>query len=323
LYRIGLGGKLFTGEMTMLLSAGALNTQGESLVRTGQLASLRDTALGGVSWAATGAALKGLNSLESNRRMWHSNAEQSALGHEYVRVVRETTIPNGATVIPSFSLKNLTERPRPQPWVVTAADPDLRFYRSHEPAVVRIRAKGQGFGSGFLISEDGTIGTAAHVVARDGTTLHQLKVDLADGRTMPAKVIKLDSHADAAVLKIEGNNYPHFEIGAGKDLAPGTPLYVLGHPSGAKPTFMTKGVSTNEPLAPNAHPLVRARREFTITTDVTIYPGNSGGPIATPDGKVVGILTNSSFEAKGTGTVIERLRSLLASGESSKHPKSS
>ncbi len=137
-------------------------------------------------------------------------------------------------------------------------------------------------GSGFLIAADGTIVTNNHVV-RDA---QKVTVTLDDGTTLPAKVLGRDSRTDLAVLKIDaGHTLPFIQLGNSSSTRPGQWVVAIGNPFGLGGT-VTAGIISAEGRNIGAGPY----DEF-IQVDAPINQGNSGGPLITQDGKVVGVNT--------------------------------
>ncbi len=137
-------------------------------------------------------------------------------------------------------------------------------------------------GSGFLIAADGTIVTNNHVVRN----AEKVTVTLADGTTLPAKVLGRDSRTDLAVLKIDaGHTLPFVQLGNSSATRPGEWVVAIGNPFGLGGT-VTAGIISAEGRNIGAGPY----DEF-IQVDAPINKGNSGGPLITQDGKVVGVNT--------------------------------
>lgn len=177
----------------------------------------------------------------------------------------------------------------------------------------------QGTGSGFILSQDGSILTNAHVIAGADT----VRVILKDGRTFEGKVMGRDELTDVAVVKIEANNLPTVEVGNSEELQAGEWAIAIGNPLGLDNTVTTgiisaTGRSSNQIGAPDK------RVEF-IQTDAAINPGNSGGPLLNARGQVIGMNTAIIQRAQGLGFAIpintaQRIANqLIATGEA-QHP---
>jgi serine protease Do len=136
-------------------------------------------------------------------------------------------------------------------------------------------------GSGFILDEDGTIVTNAHVV--EG--VEKVQVRLYDGRRFTGKVIGRDNRVDLALLKIDGAGpLPTLALGDSNRVRVGEFVLALGHPFGLEYTVSFGIVSRK------GAPLTVAAPGFDfIQTDAAINPGNSGGPLVSMAGEVVGV----------------------------------
>ncbi|UPO79884.1 Do family serine endopeptidase [Parasaccharibacter sp. TMW 2.1888] len=134
-------------------------------------------------------------------------------------------------------------------------------------------------GSGFIISADGYIVTNNHVI--NGATKVSVKLD--DGTTMPAKVIGHDGKTDIALLRVKADHLPYVELGNSDDVQPGQWVVAVGNPYGLGGT-VTAGIISA--LGRDLHS--GAYNDF-IQVDAPINHGNSGGPLITLDGKVIGV----------------------------------
>ncbi len=135
----------------------------------------------------------------------------------------------------------------------------------------------RGLGSGFVISSDGYVMTNHHVV--EGS--EQITVTLADKREFNARLIGSDQRTDVALLKIEASGLPAVRIGDPNQLRVGEWVIAIGSPFGLEST-VTAGIVSAK---------ARETGEFLpfIQTDVAVNPGNSGGPLISMRGEVVGI----------------------------------
>jgi S1-C subfamily serine protease len=170
------------------------------------------------------------------------------------------------------------------------------------PSVVMIRVDGpQGTGSGFVI-RGGYIVTDNHVVTLDGTARDaRLQIVLADGQTLPARLVGRDTYSDIAVIKPLGVvRLPALPLGDSAALAVGDPVIAVGSPLGLAGTVTSGIVSAlNRPVQPGAGNGPAAPQVFleAIQTDAPINPGNSGGPLLNRQGQVVGV--NAAFDTLG------------------------
>ena len=148
------------------------------------------------------------------------------------------------------------------------------------PAVVLLRgAKGQG--TGFFITDTGVIATNAHVARGE----ESLVAVLPTGQELQAKVIDIepDRELDVALLKVEGQVFPHLALSELATVRQGQTVVAIGNPGLGMPFTVTKGIVSAMGPIPG-----RARGTW-IKTDAAINPGNSGGPLLNSYGEVVGI----------------------------------
>ena len=166
---------------------------------------------------------------------------------------------------------------------------DLRAMQKHTqklsvavtPAVVGIRLK-RGMGSGVIISPDGYVLSAGHVTGRAN---QPATIFLADGRQLSATTLGANHRVDAGLLKIASEHLdgdkplPFVSIGNSENLKYGQWCFAVGHPGGFREDRL---------------PAVRMGRlllqgENVIVTDCTLVGGDSGGPLLSATGEVVGI----------------------------------
>jgi len=126
---------------------------------------------------------------------------------------------------------------------------------------------------------------------------HEFAVTLADGTVKQAALYKISERLDLALLKLNGFTTPFLQPRTGPLLSVGTPIYAIGSPLGFKGS-VTSGVVSNN------------RGEY-IQTNAEIYPGNSGGPLVTVEGKVIGVNTmkmiTDKFEGLGFAIPVQRV----------------
>jgi serine protease Do len=147
-------------------------------------------------------------------------------------------------------------------------------------------------GSGFLIDADGTIVTNNHVVR--GAT--NVSVTLDDGTVLPAKVIGTDKASDLAVLRVKSNHkLPFINLGDSNEAQPGAWVIAVGNPFGLGGT-VTAGI-----VSARGRDIGEGSYDSFIQIDAPINQGNSGGPLFTQDGKVVGV--NSAIISPSGGSV--------------------
>ncbi|HET6184728.1 MAG TPA: trypsin-like peptidase domain-containing protein [Acetobacteraceae bacterium] len=137
-------------------------------------------------------------------------------------------------------------------------------------------------GSGFIINPDGLIVTNFHVVKDEA----RLEVTLADGSKYPAKIVGTDPRTDIAVIRIDAHHpLPYLQLGDSQDVEPGQWVIAIGNPFGLSET-VTAGIVSAVGRNIGAGPY-----DSFIQVDAPINRGNSGGPLITQDGKVVGMNT--------------------------------
>ncbi|GAA1303210.1 trypsin-like peptidase domain-containing protein [Saccharothrix xinjiangensis] len=160
------------------------------------------------------------------------------------------------------------------------------------PSVVQVNvttARGEGLGSGVVLSADGRILTNDHVV--DGA--REVTVTLADGRTANASVLGSDASSDLAVLQAEGVSGLTPAVFADSDrVRIGDQVVAIGSPEGLQGTVTSGIVSALDRTV--TVPATTGRRGASVSyqaiqTDASINPGNSGGPLVNAAGEVVGV----------------------------------
>src|SRR5215217_2246196 len=155
--------------------------------------------------------------------------------------------------------------------------------RAHR-SVVQVRARYRGVGAGVIWDEKGLVLTNHHVVAgRPRGT--KTAVVLSDGREFDAGVVKSSRDLDLALLRVEGGpgDLPALPVGDSDALRVGELVYAIGHPWG-RLGAVTAGVVSGLGVAGGA-----GGRARYVQSDVSLAPGNSGGPLLNARGEVVGI----------------------------------
>jgi len=156
----------------------------------------------------------------------------------------------------------------------------------------------EGQGSGIILDRKGLIVTNNHVI--DGAS--QVNVNLKDGRTFTGEVVGSDDATDVAVIRVNADDLPAAELGDSEMLRVGQFVLAIGNalalPGG--PT-VSMGV-----LSAKGRPLPGSDFIFEglLQTDAAVNPGNSGGPLADIDGRIIGITTMMIPYAQGMGFAI-------------------
>jgi S1-C subfamily serine protease len=136
-------------------------------------------------------------------------------------------------------------------------------------------------GSGFFISDDGALLTNFHVV--DGAS--RIVVNTKRG-SFPAKVVKLDSANDIAIIKVSGSAFKSLPLVPSRGAKLADTVFTIGFPNpemqGTEPKFTDGRISSLSGAQDDT-------RYFQIS--VAVQPGNSGGPLVNSAGSVVGIVT--------------------------------
>jgi S1-C subfamily serine protease len=191
------------------------------------------------------------------------------------------------------------------PGTVAAQTPG-EVFRKVTPSVVVIRARGSEVttgghtrfletGSGVLISSDGKVMTAAHVVH----SMDEISVEFLGGETVSAKVIASEPAADLSLLLLE-RVPPTARVAtmANSDtIRVGDPVYIVGAPYGLSYSLSAGLISAR--WAPNTVYKTMPLAEF-FQTDATINTGNSGGPMFNSAGEVIGIVSHNISKSGGS-----------------------
>lgn len=195
--------------------------------------------------------------------------------HVFTRIrTASLLLPMAALAFSPLQAETLQERQQKVSAVVEKA----------RPAVVGIMA-GAGAGSGVIVSKDGLVLTAGHVLASGGD---DIMIILPDGRQVKAKSLGRDMDRDAALAQItEPGDWPHVEMAEGKSVESGEWCVAMGHPGGFD---LQRGAPVR------LGRLWDKSEDSYYRSDCTVSGGDSGGPLFDLDGKVIGIHSSISTD---------------------------
>ena len=243
---------------------------GEAVLRIGIFffLLLLTTLIGGQSWAVQAIDLPDFEGLVEDKGK---------------AVVKVTVTATHETSPELNNLPNFNEEELPEFF--------KKFFESlpDSPDIPRGNNPAAGFGSGFILSEDGYIVTNAHVV----NNAAEITVGLPDRREFDAELVGSDKRTDVALLKVDETGLPTLSLGDSDKLKVGQWVLAIGSPFGFEYTATQGIVSALSRSLPNENYV-----PF-IQTDVAVNPGNSGGPLFDLDGNVVGV--NSQIYSRSGG----------------------
>ena len=179
-------------------------------------------------------------------------------------------------------------------------------FRKVAPSVVVIRAKGHEVassgqtrfnetGSGVLISPDGKVMTAAHVVH----AMDEISVEFLGGETVKARVVASEPAADLSLLQLERvpTGAKSSPLANSDPIQVGDPVIIVGAPYGLSYSLSAGLISAR--WKPNTVYKTMPLAEFFQTT-ATINTGNSGGPMFSMNGEVIGIVSHNISKSGGS-----------------------
>jgi len=179
----------------------------------------------------------------------------------------------------------------------TTSGAGISSFQDVQPAVIQVVAQGSfrdpevgfaarsGAGSGFIISPDGLAVTNNHVVAGAATLEVFIGGDTTDSYN--ARIIGVSECNDLALIDInEREPLPYLEWYDG-EITAGLDVYAAGYPLGDPQFTLTRGIVAKAEAAGDI--TGTSSIDHTIEHDANIQPGNSGGPLISSDGRVVGV----------------------------------
>jgi S1-C subfamily serine protease len=266
--------------------------------------------VGGGAGAGAGAGVGAVPDRPPARPRWRAFATRhttalTALAAAFVASIVTLWAAHGGPAPQRLTQKHIDEAVRHALEKEPLPSPYARASAAIAPSVVRVtgfgeneepdaavenpgqRAMDRSLGTGVVIVDNGTILTNLHVVAGS----KRIMVRFADGHESPADVVGTQPENDLAVLRATSlpDDLKPATMRSTGDLLPGDQVVAVGHPFGIGPSTSGGVISglRREFREPNGEKVMTNLIQF----DAAANPGNSGGPLVTMDGHVVGIVT--------------------------------
>ena len=167
------------------------------------------------------------------------------------------------------------------------------------PACVTIITDG-GFGSGVVINNEGYVLSAYHVV--EG--VNQIDVKFSSGLTLNAEIIAFDAANDIVLLDINGSGFPALPVSISEDIPLGEEVITIGTPASIDlGQSIARGLVSGKRLVDN---------RVYLQADISVSPGNSGGPLLNAQGEIIGIVQSKIVTegVEGIGFALPMYRAL-------------
>jgi len=203
----------------------------------------------------------------------------------------------------------------------------INVVREASPSVVSIAVSqltlksGEGLvdevsniGTGFIVDPNGIIITNQHVVSDTSSTY---KVITNDGKEYEVIEILRDDSNDIAVLKVDATSLDSLDLGNSDTLLVGQTVIAIGNPlgeyAGSVTTGVISGVNRSVTTSSGWFGSTTKVYEDVIQTDAAVNPGNSGGPLISSEGKVIGVnfATTSNADNISFALPINRVKQRL------------
>lgn len=149
-------------------------------------------------------------------------------------------------------------------------------------SLVHVRNGRRGSGAGTIWHPQGLVVTNAHVASRG-----PVKVELPDGRVLPARILASDAESDLAALCVDASGLPTIALGDSRRLRAGHWVIAVGHPWGEQGAATAGIVIGSGDASPDASHMARDW----IAVSLHMRPGHSGGPLVDVRGRLMGINT--------------------------------